>query len=128
MHEDKYDEWLRKHEISERMPSHKFAPNDLGGKEIVQWERKTNIPDGLKRGAEDSDRIRQWDRDKYNTLCEKYFGNRGQMFYNRSPAKIEAFLAELLGIPTLVLLYIVKSENLSNGYDYWTFGYAYKGE
>lgn len=46
-------------------------------------------------------------------------------FHPREPEQIEAFLAEYQGL-NLVLLYIIKGENLASGYPYWVFGYAYE--
>ena len=39
-----------------------------------------------------SDRLYQWDYEKYNKLCEKHFGDKGQYFSNRNPKNIENFL------------------------------------
>lgn len=125
MSDIKDHDWFTEHRSRPLPPKHKYAPGDLGSKEKVQWERKEDIPTGMKRGADYSDRLYQWDWKKYNTLCEKHFGDRGQWFSQRAPKKIEAFLREYHGFAILVLLYIVEGENLGNGYPYWVFGYAY---
>ena len=74
----------------------------------------------------DSDRLMQWDYDKFNACCNEVWGNTGQMFYNRSPEEIEIFLRKYLGI-ALVLTGVEIACNACNGYPYWSF-YFKKGE
>ena len=35
-----------------------------------------------------SDRLTMWNWDKHNRLCEKHFGNKGQLWNYRDPKKI----------------------------------------
>lgn len=70
-----------------------------------------------------SDRLLQWDYEKHNSLCKKYFGNEGQYWSGRDPKTIEKFLQDYLEKPNLVLCKIEQLENQSNGYPYWRFDY-----
>lgn len=72
-----------------------------------------------------SDRLFQWDPDKYDSLCVKHFGDEGQYFNNREPDAIQEFLREYTGRETLELIAIEEGANVSNGYPYWVFHYAY---
>jgi len=87
----------------------------------VQWRGGEN--DQIT-GCVYSDRMMQWDWDKFNSLSEKHFGNRGQMFGNRSPDKIEAFLKDYFGKPELKLIVIQECCNVSSGYPIWIFHYS----
>ena len=44
-----------------------------------------------------SDRLFQWDSEKYNKCCEEIFGNHGQYFDDRNPEDINKFLNKYLG-------------------------------
>ena len=70
-----------------------------------------------------SDRLYQFDSEKYNKLCEKHFGNQGQSFSNRHLVDIEKFLQDYIGNPNLILCSIEYLENRSNGNPYWRFEY-----
>ncbi len=70
-----------------------------------------------------SDRLLQWDWDKYNLLSRKHFGDEGQYFDNRDPKKIEAFLRDWCESPKLKLIFIMKYCNQSSGYPVWRFDY-----
>jgi hypothetical protein len=69
-----------------------------------------------------SDRLLQWDYNKHNELCEKYFGNKGQLWSNRDPKLIESFLCDYMGKP-IKLTKIDKTENRATGYPIWIFFY-----
>lgn len=73
-------------------------------------------------GSVYSDRLYQWDSQKYNDLCEKHFGNRGKYFDTRNPGDIEKFLSEYLG-KSLDLIAIMQGCNVSTGFPVWWFGY-----
>lgn len=66
-----------------------------------------------------SDRILHEPR--YNELCKKHFGNEGQMFFDRSPKDIEAFLQDFLGYPKLKVIFIMEYCNVSSGFPLWRF-------
>ena len=68
-----------------------------------------------------SDRLYQWDYEKYNKLCEKHFGDKGQYFSNRDPKNIENFLKEYYNNDSLELILIEEGCNYSSGYPYWIF-------
>jgi len=69
-----------------------------------------------------SDRLYQWDPEKYNELCKKHFGNMGQYWSNRKPKLIEAFLCDYIGKP-VTLTKVELTENVSTGYPIWIFFY-----
>lgn len=67
-----------------------------------------------------SDRLWQWDSDKYNKCNNEVFGNTSQYFNISEHKKIEKFLSLYLDKP--VKLVKIKEEiNVSNGYPYWRF-------
>lgn len=68
-----------------------------------------------------SDRLHQWDYEKYNRLSEKHFGNQGQYWNNRDTDKIEAFLRDYYDKPELELIGIMEGCNASSGFPYWIF-------
>lgn len=70
-----------------------------------------------------SDRLLQWDRDKYNKLSKKHFGDEGQYFYSRNPKSIEAFLAEWTE-QEVKLIFIMEYCHMSSGYPVWRFDFA----
>lgn len=72
-----------------------------------------------------SDRLFQWDTKKYNSLCEKHFGNTGQYFSRRNPSTIESFLRDYFDNQELRLIVIQEGCNVSNGYPFWVFHYSY---
>jgi hypothetical protein len=69
-----------------------------------------------------SDRLLQWDYDKYNKYCLEIWSNQGQYFNNREPQDTEKFLGLYLG-RTIKLTAIMEGCNVSNGYPYWIFFY-----
>ena len=68
-----------------------------------------------------SDRLYQWDPQKFNSLCRKYFGNTGQSFGTKPNSLIEKFLADYFGNPNLKLIVKMEGANMSSGYPYWVF-------
>lgn len=69
-----------------------------------------------------SDRMFQWDSEKYNNYCEEIFGNHGQYFDNRDPNKINQFLNKYFG-KEIKLTAILQCCNVSSGFPYWRFIY-----
>ncbi|MDO8415183.1 MAG: hypothetical protein Q7S87_03105 [Agitococcus sp.] len=72
-----------------------------------------------------SDRLYQWDDEKYNRICRQIFGNEAQVWDARTPMQTEQFLREYFDKPELVLTKIMKGTNVSSGYPYWYFEYCY---
>lgn len=60
---------------------------------------------------------------EYNELSERHFGNSGQMFYGRSPKKIEEFLRDWFKDPELKLILVMEYCNMSSGYPLWRFDF-----
>ncbi len=69
-----------------------------------------------------TDRLLMWDYEKHNLLCEKHFGNKGQLWENRGYKKIESFLSDWTG-KKIVLVANIQYVNLSNGYPLWRLDY-----
>ena len=72
-----------------------------------------------------SDRLFQWEPDKFNELCKKYWGNTRQGFHGRKADEIEKFLCDYFG-KTIIITQIITGLNKSNGYPYWGFSFTYK--
>ena len=70
-----------------------------------------------------SDRLWQWDYNKYNECMQKVFGNQKQMFDNNDNNKIEQMLRLYMNNPKLKLILVMKYCNWSNGYPVWRFDY-----
>lgn len=86
----------------------------------VQWRGGAN--DEITSSVY-SDRMIQWDYQKFTKLREKHFGNGGQYFGGRNPAKIESFLRDYFDQPQLRLVVIQQCCNVSSGYPIWIFQY-----
>lgn len=72
-----------------------------------------------------SDRLLQWDYEKHNKLCMKYFGDEAQLWWDkRSPQQIEKFLRDWFDNENLKLVLIMEYCNISNGYPCWRFDFA----
>lgn len=69
-----------------------------------------------------SDRLFQWDSEKYERLTKEVFGNSGQYFTNRYPEEIEQFLQRYFN-RRILLTGIMEGCNVGNGYPYWIFYY-----
>lgn len=89
-------------------------------KQVVKGEQSCNY----------SDRLRQWDGEKYNRLCRKHFDNQGDYWYltERTPAKVEAFLRDYHDAPELHLQEIWEGCNVANGFPVWHFMFITKPE
>ena len=70
--------------------------------------------------AEYSDRMLEWDMEKFTKCTEEVFGNHGQFFDNRNPKDIEKFLIKYFG-HDLKLVAIEKCCNFATGYPIWIF-------
>ena len=69
-----------------------------------------------------SDRLLQWDYEKYQRCCNAIFGNTGQMFNDREPKQIEQFLS-LYFEQKIKLTAIMQGCNHASGFPYWVFFY-----
>lgn len=69
-----------------------------------------------------SDRLMQWDYERFNKCCQEVWGNSGQYFNNRMPTDIERFLS-LYYKENIQLTAVTEGCNVSNGYPYWAFFY-----
>lgn len=66
-----------------------------------------------------TDRLMQWDSDKYSLLSKKHF-TRGHPSWGAEHAKeIEAFLQDYIDDKTLKLVSITEFCNVSSGYPVW---------
>ena len=80
---------------------------------------------GMKStGSVWSDRMLQWDYNKHNELCQKHFGDKGQIWEGRSPDQIELFLRDYLEKPNLILCRVIEEVNSANGHPVWCFTYT----
>lgn len=73
-----------------------------------------------------SDRMFEWDSEKFNECCKEVFGNSGQLFGNRKPDGIQKFLRLYFEDDDIFLTGIMEGCNMSNGYPYWIFYYTSK--
>lgn len=69
-----------------------------------------------------SDRLVQWNHEKFNEACLNVWGNKQQVFHNRKPKDIEKFLINYLD-KNIKLTAITEGCNVSNGYPFWVFYY-----
>lgn len=67
-----------------------------------------------------SDRLYQWNPKLHDELCQKYFGNTGQYWNNRTPVDIQSFLGEYLNL-TIKLVAVAQHRNKTTDYPYWSF-------
>lgn len=88
--------------------------------EYVIW--KDESFDKEKYSAVYSDRLYQWDYEKYNRCCKEVFENQGQQFYQREPKEIERFLSMYFD-KEIKLTAIMQGCNQSSGFPYWIFLY-----
>jgi hypothetical protein len=70
-----------------------------------------------------SDRLHQWDSEKYDKCCLEVFGNTGQYFSNRKIDDIQKFLRMYFDDESLIITAVTQACNVSNGYPYWGFYY-----
>ena len=75
-----------------------------------------------------SDRMMDWNYDKFASCCQKIFGDAGQCFDNRKPEDIEVFLNEYFDElhVKIELLAVLKGCHHGNGNPLWVF--IYKGD
>lgn len=85
----------------------------------------TLFDSGGKPNATDyTDRLFQFDHEKYTRLREKHMPNTR---WDNSPvASIEAFLRDYHGRPALKLCKVIEYCNQSNGYPVWRLDYFYE--
>jgi len=86
---------------------------------FVVWARNF---DKLNSDCVYSDRLMQWDMNKFNECCKKAFGDMRQGFTSRNPYDIQSFLSDYLG-RNIQLTAIMEGCNVSSGYPYWIFFY-----
>ena len=67
-----------------------------------------------------SDRLMQWNYEKFNKCCKEVWDNEGQYFSGRSATEIERFLS-LYFEKEIELTVIMQGCNVSSGYPYWIF-------
>ena len=72
--------------------------------------------------AEYSDRMLEWDREKFARCIQEIFRNQKTYFDDRNPKDIEKFLIKYFG-HKLKLVAIEKCCNISTGYPIWIFHY-----
>jgi hypothetical protein len=87
--------------------------------EFVVWKNNYNKD---KSSLVYSDRLHQWNYEKYNRCCKEVWHNEGQYFSQRQPEDIEKFLSKYYDKPIKLTL-IMEGCNVSNGYPYWIFGF-----
>lgn len=68
-----------------------------------------------------ADRMRQWDRDKYEECCKKVWGCIMNNFYSVDSSEVEDFIS--LYLDKKVTLASVYTNQGYNGYDYYRFDY-----
>lgn len=73
--------------------------------------------------ADYSDRLREWNRAKFNECCMAVWGNKGHDFAERSACDVEKFLRLYYDDDKLRLTGIEQECNVSSGYPYWIFYY-----
>lgn len=90
----------------------------------LQWSKQVGVPQDAR--GEYSDRLHQWEPQKFKALCMKHFAGKrgdpgGQMFHSRTPKDIEAFLRDYFDRPQLELLRVEEHCNQATGYPVWVF-------
>lgn len=70
-----------------------------------------------------SDRMYQWDADKFNKTAYAIWNNMGQYFEHRTPTDIERWLCLYFDRP-VELIHIEEHCNQATGYPVWFFVYA----
>ena len=90
--------------------------------EYVLWKSENYTKEKPYSGVY-SDRLFQWNHDKYNDCCQKVFKNKGQDFSKRESYEIEEFLRLYLNEKDLKLIAVLQGCNIATGYPYWVFLY-----
>jgi len=88
---------------------------------FVQWRIE---PQQKASSTIYSDRLLQWDFAKHDRLCQKHFGNKGQLWDRREPKLIEAFLRDWCDDKNLTLVMVMEYCNQSSGYPVWRFDFV----
>jgi len=71
-----------------------------------------------------SDRLYEWDSDRFDKLSMKHFGNVAQLWWNsREPSKIQAFLRDYQDNQHILLTLIMDYCNRTTGCPTWRFDY-----
>ena len=78
----------------------------------------------LKKSCVDSDRLFQYNPNKYNSSCRSVFDDIRQDFNHRSPESIEEFLRLYYEDNSIILYEIKECCNVSNGFPVWSFMFA----
>lgn len=94
--------------------------------EFVVWKKEgsNNIE---RESAVYSDRLWEWNHEKYDKCCQEVFKDNGQQFNNRNPDAVEKFLS-LYFEKEVILTAIVQGCNRSSGFSYWIFYYEESGQ
>lgn len=87
--------------------------------EYVIWKNSCGVDNS---NAVYSDRLYQWDYEKYNKCCQETFKNQGQSFDKREPKEIEKFLSMYFE-KEIKLTAVTQGCNQATGYPYWVFFY-----
>ncbi len=90
----------------------------------VTWKKPKADLENIK-DAVYSDRLNEYDYQKCQRLKMQHFGNQGDVWDNRSPKKIEAFLSDYYN-REVELIAIMKGCDVSSGFHLWTFHYNYE--
>lgn len=85
---------------------------------IVQYDNGKE-----SNGSVYTDRLMQWDYEKYNKCALKHFGDTRQYFDRLTPKQIQAFLREYLDDKKLILVKSIEMCNASNGFPLWLLQY-----
>jgi hypothetical protein len=80
------------------------------GKPITGWD-----------SAVYTDRLQQWDPDKYARLGQKHMA--GKRWDNATPEQVQAFMREYNDDPDLRMVALQECCNVSNGYPIWILHY-----
>lgn len=75
------------------------------------------------KGSVYTDRLYQWDYEKHNKLCKKYFGNESQYWSDRKQKDIEKFMQEFNDDETINVVALAETCNVSNGFPIWIIFY-----
>lgn len=116
---------MKKKSLSQLQDQFQRHFNDFVSKQIALAENPLRFSTGTKPTHDVySDRLFQWNYEKYNALCQKHFSDRSQYWSDRAPENIEAFLREYFDKPFLALQTIHLYTNNATGYPVWQFGYT----
>lgn len=89
--------------------------------QYVIWKSK-DFNKNKVYSAEYSDRMIEWDIEKFSRCTQEVFHNQKQYFDDRKPKDIERFLIKYFG-HELKLIAIEKCCNFATGYPIWIFHY-----